>query len=248
MKFSNINIIVTQDYDHMSTQAAEIIAQEIIKKPSVVLGFATGSTPLGIYKELVRKYKDERLSFAGLTAFNLDEYHPITKEDPQSYYYFMQEHLFGHVNVDPARVHIPDGACADPAAECAAYDAKITAVGGIDLQLIGIGQNGHIGFNEPGEIFSDGTNFTSLTDSTIQANRRFFSAEEEVPRHAITMGTRTIMLARKLLLIANGEKKAGIIRQVLMGDITPRVPASALRLHHNVTVILDKAAAAELLR
>ena len=185
-------------------------------------------------------YKEEALDFSHITTFNLDEYHPIAKSNPQSYDYFMKENLFNHVGIDPARTHIPNGECEDPHLECAEYEAKIAAAGGIDLQLIGIGLNGHIGFNEPSNHFTRSTNYIELTDSTIQANRRFFASEKDVPRHALTMGIRTIMSARKILLIANGELKAGILEKVLFGDIMPQVPASVLQLHRDVTVVLDK--------
>jgi len=244
---SNIKVIVMEDYEQMSAKAADIMSAEINKKPNVVLGLATGGTPEGLYKELVKKNRANEVSFAGVTTFNLDEYYPIKKANPQSYDYFMKDNLFNHVNIDLSKVNIPNGECADPASECDAYEAKIAAAGGIDLQLIGIGMNGHIAFNEPADSFTSKTNYTSLTDSTIQANKRYFDDEKDVPRHALTMGIRTIMLARKILMIANSEKKAEIIESALFGDITPQVPASVLQLHQDVTVVLDKAAASRIL-
>ncbi|MCL2616805.1 MAG: glucosamine-6-phosphate deaminase [Defluviitaleaceae bacterium] len=240
-----MKIVVAEDYDQMSAKAAHIMAEEMNLRPDGVFGFATGSTPVGMYQELIRMNKAGELSFAGVTTFNLDEYYPIAKANPQSYDYFMKDNLFNHVDVDKSRVNIPSGECEDPEIECAAYEAKVAAAGGIDMQLIGIGLNGHIGFNEPADHFVGATNYVELDDSTIQANRRFFASAKDVPRHALTMGIRTIMLARKVILIANGEKKAGILEKVLFGNIVPQVPASVLQLHRNVTVVMDKLAAAE---
>jgi len=248
MKFvlSNIRIIVAEDYEQMSAEAANIMSAEISAKPNAVLGLATGGTPVGLYQELVRRNEAGEVSFAGVTTFNLDEYYPIKKANPQSYDWFMNDNLFKHVNINPSNVNIPSGECADPEEECAVYEAKISEAGGIDLQLIGIGLNGHIGFNEPSDSFTSKTNYTQLTDSTIQANKRYFDDEKDVPRHAITMGIRTIMLARKILLVANSEKKADIIEKALFGEITPQIPASVLQLHRDVTVVLDKEAASKI--
>ncbi|MCL2851792.1 MAG: glucosamine-6-phosphate deaminase [Defluviitaleaceae bacterium] len=243
---TNTRIIVTEDYDQMSAKSAHIMADEINSRPDGVFGFATGRTPVGMYKELIRMKQAGEVSFSGVTAFNLDEYHPIARENPQSYYYFMKDNLFNHVDIDHNRVNIPSGECHDPEAECTAYEAKIAAAGGIDLQLIGIGLNGHIGFNEPADCFTRATNFIELTESTIKANRPFFVYEKDVPRHALTMGIRTIMSSRRILMIANGENKADIIEKVLFGSITPRVPASVLQLHRNVTIVMDKLAAAKI--
>jgi len=249
MKFvlPNIKVIVTEDYEQMSAKAASIMAAEINAKPDIVLGLATGGTPEGLYKELVKKNKANEVSFAGVTTFNLDEYYPIKQVNPQSYHHFMNNHLFRHVDIDPSKVNIPSGECADPVSECEAYEAKIAAVGGIDLQLVGIGMNGHVGFNEPADSFTGKTNYTQLADSTIQANKHYFDDEKDMPRHAITMGIRTIMLARKILFAANSEKKADIVEAMLFGDITPQVPASVLQLHRDVTVVLDKAAASKII-
>ena len=243
---TNIKIIVTEDYDQMSAKAAHIMGDEINSKPDGVFGFATGRTPVGTYQELVRMKQAGEVSFAGITSFNLDEYYPIAKANPQSYDYFMKEHLFNHVDIDHSRINIPNGECSDPHVECEVYDAKIVSAGGIDLQLIGIGINGHIGFNEPSDFFSNTSNYAELTESTIQANRPFFAYAKDVPRHALTMGIRTIMMARKILLIVNGENKADIIEKALFGNITPQLPASALQLHRNVTIVMDKLAAAKI--
>ncbi|MCL2617571.1 MAG: glucosamine-6-phosphate deaminase [Defluviitaleaceae bacterium] len=241
-----MKIIIAEDYDQMSAKAAHIMADEISLRPDGVFGFATGGTPVGMYKELIRMRQAGEVSFAKVTAFNLDEYYPIEKANDQSYDYFMKDNLFNHVDIDHSRLNIPNGECSDPVAECISYEAKIAAAGGIDLQLIGIGLNGHIGFNEPADHFTNATNHIELTESTIRANRRFFVHEKDVPRHALTMGIRTIMSAQKILLIANGEKKSGILEQVLFGDITPKVPASVLQLHHNVTIVIDKPAGAKI--
>lgn len=239
---NNIKIFVEENYEAMSAKAAQIIKAQITAKPESVLGLATGGTPVSTYKELIRLHK-EGLDFSKITAFNLDEYCPIKKSDNQSYDYFMKENLFNHVNISEDQTNIPSGETTDHAKECDNYEAKIAAKGGIDLQLLGIGLNGHIGFNEPSEVFSSKTHYTALAESTIKANTRFFENEADVPKNAITTGIKTIMLAKKILLLASGENKAEIIRDALFGKITPQNPASALQLHHDVTVVLDKAAA-----
>ena len=246
LSLTNMKVIVTENYEQMSAKAAQIMADEINMRPDGVFGFATGRTPMCMYQELVCMKQAGEVSFAKITAFNLDEYYPIAKANPQSYDYYMKQNLFNHVDIDPARIHIPNGECEDPLAECEAYEAKIAAAGGIDLQLIGIGLNGHIGFNEPSDFFTRSTNFIELTESTIQANRPFFASAKDVPRHALTMGIRTIMSARKILMIVNGENKADILDRVLFGDITPQVPATVLQLHRNVTVVMDKHASANM--
>jgi glucosamine-6-phosphate deaminase len=239
-----VKIIVTKNYDEMSAKAADIFAQEIIMKPSGVFGFATGSSPIGLYKELVAKHKAGRLDFSGITSFNLDEYYPIEKSNSQSYDYFMKEQLFNHVNINFSRVFIPNGEAEDMMAESTAFDAKMEAAGGIDMQLLGLGTNGHIGFNEPDEVFSKGTHSVKLAESTIHANARFFSDISQVPRKAITMGIKSIMKARKILLIASGANKVAVVKAFIYGDITPRIPASVLQFHPDVTVVLDEDAAA----
>jgi len=221
------------------------MAKELNNNPHGVYGFATGSTPLSTYKALINKY-NTGTDFSGITTFNLDEYYPIKKTNDQSYDYFMRENLFNHINVKQENIHIPNGEALDPEEECISYEAKIRNVDGIDLQILGIGANGHIGFNEPASCFSSKTNYISLTESTISANARFFASEEDVPKHALTMGIKTIMNARKILLLVNGEKKNEILRDALFGDITPALPASILQLHPDVSVVIDSEAASSL--
>lgn len=236
---------ICKDYDEMSRVAANIFATQIITKPNSVLGFATGSTPEGTYKELVKMYKDGMISFKDVTTFNLDEYVGITRENDQSYYYFMHHHLFNHVDVNESRVNIPNtgGNLQD---ECMDYERRIREVGGVDLQIVGIGNNGHIGFNEPCDNFVENTNVVELQQRTIEANARFFDKIEDVPTKAVTMGIGTIMRARQVVLVASGQGKADIIRDIVKGKITPNAPASILRFHSNVTVIIDKEAASML--
>jgi len=240
---SNIHLVTEANYETMSQKAAALFAVALRKKPQGVFGFATGGTPVGMYEALVRMHQDEGLDFSGITTFNLDEYYPIAPEDPHSYRYFMQENLFDHVNVNPDRVHMPSGTAKDVVKECLAYEARIEAAGGIEAQILGIGLNGHIGFNEPSETFPARTHYVALKEMTLQSNARFFENPDDAPRNAITMGIRTIMLARFILLLCNGEAKAEILRDALTGPVTPLVPASALQLHPSVTVITDKAAA-----
>lgn len=241
-----LNIVVAEDYDEMSKIAAELVAGAVAEKPDAVLGLATGGTPMGLYKELVGLHRAGAADFSRITTFNLDEYYPIQKTNEQSYSFFMNENLFNHINVDFGRVHIPDGEAKDPEAECAAYEARIAAGGSIDLQVLGLGVNGHIGFNEPADCFSAATSLVNLTQSTIDANKRFFESEAQVPRQALTMGVKTIMMARRILMLASGGAKADIVRRFIRGPVTPQVPASALQLHRRVTVVLDRAAAAGL--
>ncbi len=240
-----MNIIVCENYEQVSARAAEIIRDEICENPNANLGLATGSTPEGTYRELIRMHREEGLSFQFVSAFNLDEYYPIAPTDPQSYRYFMREKLFSQVDICEENLHIPNGTAEDVAAECAAYDKLIRALGGIDLQLLGIGRNGHIGFNEPSEHLIAGTHLTSLTEDTISANSRFFATEEEVPRHALTMGMASILQARKILLLATGDSKREVVRALLDERITTACPASLLKLHPNVIVLCDKAAYGE---
>ena len=240
----NIRIEIENDYEAMSKKAAKLFAEVMKEHPASAFGFATGSTPIGMYEQLIRMHKEEGLDFSKISSFNLDEYHPIARESDQSYHYFMGEKLFSRVNMDPARVFIPDGKTTDPEAECADYESKINACGGIVMQILGIGQNGHIGFNEPAESFGVSTRLTPLSDITITANARHFDNASDVPRHALTMGIRTIMMAKKIILLANGTAKSEILRDSLLGPITPLVPASALQLHHDVIIVADKEAAA----
>lgn len=231
-------IILEENYEALSKKAAEIIAAQVAEKPTSVLGLATGSTPIGTYKELVRMYKAGGVDFAGVTAFNLDEYYPIKKSSDQSYDYFMKKQFFSHVNV--AKTAIPNGEAPDHTAECENYEKQVADSGGIDLQLLGIGNNGHIGFNEPDDYFPAATHYVALDERTIKANARFFANESEVPKNAITMGIRTIFKAKKILLLASGAGKAEIIRDMTSGKITPKNPSSILQLHTDVTVIVDK--------
>ena len=240
----NININIEQDYEALSRKAAQIFAKKIKENPTGAFGFATGSSPIGLYKELVRMHKEEGLDFSGITAFNLDEYHPISRTSEHSYYYFMQEHLFRHVNINQGKVNIPDGMAKDTETECCSYEAKIAEAGGIVAQILGIGLNGHIGFNEPGESFEANTRYIPLAEMTLNANAQHFSNPDEMPRHALTMGIRTIMMAKSIILLANGPAKASIMKDAITGAITPLVPASALQLHPSVNVVMDKEAAA----
>ena len=244
----NIKIYVEDSYDEMSRRAADILCKELKQNPNGVYGFATGSTPLGMYKELIARNKNGEIDFSGASTYNLDEYYPISKNNDQSYNYFMKKNLFDSINIKPDNINIPNGEAADPNAECAQYEEKIRKSGGISLQLLGIGHNGHIGFNEPGETFSGITSCVDLTESTINANSRFFASKEEVPKQALSMGVKTIMLARKVLLIASSAEKSEILNKALFGEITPKVPASALQLHRDLTVVIDKEAAKNLKR
>lgn len=237
-----MRIFLTKNYDEMSKRAADLIASAILLNPNCTLGLATGSTPIGTYQELIKKYRQGILDFSGLTTVNLDEYKGLAPDNPQSYRFFMQSQLFNHVNIDISRTFVPDGLNEDSNAECERYEQIIKSAGGIDLQLLGMGPNGHIGFNEPDVEFIPETHCVKLTQSTIDANKRFFEKEEDVPRFAYTMGIRTIMLARKILIIVNGEKKAQIVKDAFFGPITPKVPASVLRLHPDVILVGDEAA------
>lgn len=234
-----MKIIRATDYKDMSRKAANIISAQVIMKPNAVLGLATGGTPVGIYQQLIEWYNKGDLDFSEITTVNLDEYRGLPRERPQSYWSFMHENLFNHVNIDPNRIHLPDGTNLDAAAECAHYDDIIHQVGGIDLQLLGIGHDGHIGFNEPNTAFELGTHCVNLTEETIEANKRFFDSKDEVPRQAYTMGIRTIMQARKVVLVANGVSKAEIIKKAFFGPVTPEVPASILQMHPDFTLVGD---------
>lgn len=242
-----MKIYCGEDYREMSRKAANIISAQVILKPNCVLGLATGSTPVGTYEQLVEWYKKGDLDFSQVTSVNLDEYKGLSGDNDQSYRYFMNTHLFDHVNIDKSRTFVPDGLEPDSDRACALYDEIIRSVGGIDLQLLGIGHNGHIGFNEPGVAFGKETHCVDLTESTIEANKRFFECEEDVPRQAYTMGIKSIMQAKKILLVASGADKAEIMEKAFRGPITPEVPASVLQLHNDVTVVGDKAALGRLL-
>ncbi|MDE6974521.1 MAG: glucosamine-6-phosphate deaminase [Lachnospiraceae bacterium] len=241
-----MKIIKAKDYQDMSRKAANIISAQVIMKPDCVLGLATGSTPIGAYENLVNWYQKGDLDFSGVTTVNLDEYKGLTRDNDQSYYYFMNEHLFSKVNVDPKRTFLPDGTEPDSAKACEDYNHVIESVGGVDLQLLGLGHNGHIGFNEPSDIFKAKTHCVDLTETTIQANKRFFASIDDVPRQAYTMGIQTIMQARKILVVVSGAEKAAIVKEAFFGPITPKVQASVLQLHHDVILVADEAALAEL--
>lgn len=232
-----MRVIKVGGYDQMSRTAANIIAAQIIMKPDSVLGLATGSSPIGTYKRLIELNKSGDLDFSGITTVNLDEYCGLSVSHDQSYRYFMNTNLFDHINIKKENTHVPDGVAADYDEECRRYDKLIEELGGIDLQLLGIGHNGHIGFNEPDEVFEKYTHVMDLKQSTIDANSRFFAKKEDVPRQAITMGIKTIMSAKKILLIASGADKKEILERALYGPITPKVPASVLQLHPDLTVV-----------
>ena len=237
-----MRILQVKNEAEFGRRAASILAAQITGKPDSVLGLATGSSPVGAYRQLVEWNKQGDLDFSGVTTVNLDEYCGLPKDHPQSYYAFMYENLFRHVNIDDKNVHLPDGLAEDFDAECRRYDDLISRLGGIDLQLLGIGHDGHIGFNEPGEDFKVGTNRVKLTDETLDANARFFQNRDEVPRFAITMGIRAIMQAKKILLVVIGKDKSSILFRALRGPVTPLVQASILQLHPDVTVVADIAA------
>ncbi|MGN0393658.1 MAG: glucosamine-6-phosphate deaminase [Bariatricus sp.] len=235
-----MKIYKTKNYDAMSRTAANIISAQVIKKPNCVLGLATGSSPIGTYKQLVDWYNKGDINFAQVTTVNLDEYKGLTRDNDQSYYYFMHENLFDHVNIKAS--YLPDGTKEDAEEECRHYEEIIRSLGGVDLQLLGLGHNGHIGFNEPADHFPKETHCVDLQERTIEANKRFFASIDDVPRQAYTMGIGTIMNARKILIIVSGEDKADIVRDAFFGPITPAVPASILQLHPDVTLVADEAA------
>ncbi|MDE7047988.1 glucosamine-6-phosphate deaminase [Parablautia intestinalis] len=237
-----MKIVRAKDYEDMSRKAANILAAQVIMKPNCVLGLATGSTPIGAYAQLVERYNKGDLDFSEVTTVNLDEYRGLPRDNDQSYYYFMNDNLFGKVNINPERTFLPNGMEPDSEKACRDYDRIIEQTGGVDLQLLGLGHNGHIGFNEPGDAFELRTNCVNLTESTIKANQRFFASIEDVPRQAYTMGIGTIMRAKKILVVVSGEDKAQIIKEAFFGAITPKVPASVLQLHRNVTIVADEAA------
>ena len=237
-----MRVYKTKDYEGMSKKAAFLMAAQINAKPDSVLGLATGSTPVGVYRQLIQWYREDLLDFSRITTINLDEYRGLAAENDQSYRYFMNHNLFDHVNIRKECTYLPDGTEPDSKKACREYDAIIKGVGGIDLQILGLGRNGHIGFNEPGDYFEKTTHCVDLTESTIEANKRFFQKEEDVPRQAYTMGIQTIMGAGTILLLVSGEEKAEILRQVICGPVTPRVPVSILQMHPRAVVIADEAA------
>ncbi|HIU02801.1 MAG TPA: glucosamine-6-phosphate deaminase [Candidatus Onthocola gallistercoris] len=231
-----------KDYDEMSRKAANLISAQVLTKPDSVLGLATGSSPIGTYKELIRRYEMGDLDFSSIRTVNLDEYKGLSGDHEQSYRYFMDTHFFDHVNIDKANTNVPNGLAEDTDGECARYDDLIASMGGIDLQLLGIGHNGHIGFNEPEDIFRKETHCVALAESTINANSRLFEKKEDVPRYAFTMGIKNIMMARKIVMVISGEDKADIVAKAFFGPVTPQVPASILQLHPDVSIVGDAAA------
>ena len=237
-----MKIIKTTDYYHMSRMAANILSAQVIIKPDCVLGLATGSTPIGTYEQLIRWYEKGDLDFSQVRTINLDEYKGLSPENDQSYRYFMNEHLFRHININLDHTHVPNGLESDPVKACEDYNRIIRENGGVDLQLLGLGLNGHIGFNEPGAAFEKETHCVDLTQSTIDANSRFFDHLDLVPKQAYTVGIKTIMQAKKIVVIASGENKADIIAKAFWGPITPSVPASVLQLHNDVVLVGDEAA------
>lgn len=241
-----MKIYKAKDYKDMSRKAANIISAQVIMKPNCVLGLATGSTPIGTYDQLVEWYNKGDLDFSEVTTVNLDEYKGLPRTNDQSYYYFMHQHLFDRVNIDPERTNVPNGMEPDAEKECGRYEELIRSLGGVDLQLLGFGHNGHIGFNEPGEAFEKETHCVDLTESTIEANKRFFASADDVPKQAYTMGIKTIMQAKKILIVVNGENKADIVERAFFGPVTPEVPASILQLHNDVTLVGDEAALAKI--
>ena len=241
-----MRILSSRDYDQMSRRAAYVVAGQVLSKPRSVLGLATGETPLGLYRELVRFFQEGDLDFSDVVTFNLDEYLGLPRHDPHSYAWYMEEHLFRFVNVAPERRHIPDGTAADPGAECLRYERTLEAAGGVDLQILGLGRDGHIGFNEPDVKFEKGTHVVELAESTIQANARFFPSPDQVPTRALSMGIKTIMSAKRILLLASGKEKANAIAAAVRGPVTPDLPASVLQLHPDATFVVDAAAASNL--
>lgn len=238
-----MRIIVCENYELLSKKAAQIVASQIILEPKSIIGLATGSTPIGMYKNLIQMYKDGLIDFSKTKTFNLDEYYKLSIDNNQSYHYFMYENLFNHINIKEEHIFIPNGMSNDIDTECILYDKKIDDNGGIDIQVLGIGNNAHIGFNEPTINFNKGTHIVTLDDSTRKANARFFNSLDEVPKKAITMGTGSIFKSKKIMLLASGKNKAKAIYNTVYGKITPEVPSSILQFHKDVILILDKDAA-----
>lgn len=237
-----MRIIMTDTYEQLGDKAAMMIAGQISFKADSVLGLATGSTPIGVYASLVRMFDEGLVDFSQVSTINLDEYLGLDPANEQSYAWFMNKHLFEHINIPSNQIHIPNGKASDPEAECDRYEQVIKRLGGVDLQLLGIGLNGHIGFNEPGPNFELRTHVIQLNPSTIKQNAKYFKSADDVPKYAITLGIGTIMRASKVVLIANGEEKADILHRALFGPVTPMVPASILQLHPDLTVIADRPA------
>ena len=238
-----MELIVVKDYEEMSKKAAAIMSSQVLLKKDSVLGLATGDTPLGMYKELINKYKKNEIDFSKVKTFNLDEYYGVDRNNSQSYYFYMMNNFFKYINIDMSNINIPDGTAQNVEKECINYDRKIKEADGMDLQILGIGVNGHIGFNEPNVSFEAQTHLVSLDDKTIKSNARFFNSIDEVPVKAISMGIKTILQSKKIILLASGESKAKAIYNTVKGKISPETPASILQLHQDATIILDEKAA-----
>lgn len=244
-----MQVIIRLNYDEMSREGAGIVSREMKKKKGkFVLGLATGSTPLGLYKELIRMHREEGLDFSKVITFNLDEYYGISPDHDQSYNYFMHENLFKHINIKKRNVHIPDGMAKDVEKFCKRYEKMIRDAGGIDLQVLGIGSDGHIAFNEPASSLGSRTRLKTLTEQTIKDNSRFFKNKDDIPKYAITMGVGTIFEAHRCILLASGAKKAEVVARAVEGPVTAEITASALQLHRDTTIILDEEAAGKLSR
>ena len=240
-----MRVYCAADYNHASRVAANIISAQVIMKPDCVLGLATGSTPIGTYEELIRRYEQGDLDFSGVHSINLDEYRGLSPENDQSYRYFMNTHLFDSINIDKKNTYVPDGLEPDSEKACRDYEEIIRTHGGVDLQILGLGHNGHIGFNEPGSTFEKETHCVTLSETTREANARFFSSMDEVPTEAYTMGIGSIMQAKKIVVIVTGEGKREIVKKAFLGPITPEVQASVLQLHNDVILVGDEAALAD---
>jgi len=238
-----MRIIIEENYQAISKKGALLVASQINLKPNSVLGLSTGDTPLGMYQELIKMYKSDEIDFAEIVTFNLDEYYRLPPENPQSYHYYMKNNFFKYVNLRPGKTHLPDGMTEDIAKECVDYEEKIKRSGGIDLQVLGIGSNGHIGFNEPGDQLNVTTHLVNLTPETISSNSRFFNSPEEVPRQAISVGRATILKAERIICLASGTNKAEAIKQTVSGHVDTRIPSSLLQTHPEVTFIIDREAA-----
>ena len=243
-----MRIYEAEDYKDMSRKAANIVSAQIIMKPDCTLGLATGSTPVGMYDQLVEWYKKGDLDFSQVRTVNLDEYKGMEKENEQSYYHFMKTNLFDRVNIDTANTNLPNGMEPDSQKESQRYEELIRSLGGIDLQVLGMGHNGHIGFNEPGAAFEKETHCVDLQESTIEANKRFFESADQVPRQAYTMGIKTIMQAKRILVLVSGEDKADMVKRAFFGPVTSEVPGSILQMHNNVTLVGDKAALSKIMK
>ena len=241
-----MQVYVAESYADMSRKAANILSAQVILKPDTVMGLATGSSPVGTYQQLIEWYKKGDLDFAQVRTVNLDEYAGLAPEHSQSYRRFMQENFFDHINIPRESTHVPNGLAPDLEAECRRYNQVIQSLGGIDIQLLGMGHNGHIGFNEPGQAFELETHVVNLTDNTIEANARFFASRDEVPRQAITMGIKSIMQAQRIVMVVSGADKADMVRAAFAGPVVPQVPASILQMHPNFILVGDKAALSKL--